>query len=87
MGTNNTNTQVCKLTLLYNIGEYSSTVDRGFKPRWGQTTDYNIGICFISAKHTALRRTRTYWSACNRDNVSRCGNMSIRGLLFSRLAL
>ena len=40
----------------------SSTVDRGFKPRWGQTKDYKIGICCFSAKHTALRRkTKTGW--------------------------
>jgi len=83
MGTNNTNTQVFKLTLWYHIGEYSSTVDLGFKPWSGQTTDYKIGICFFSAKHAALRRTRKYWLAWNRDNVSECGNMSIRGLLFS----
>ena len=34
----------------------SSVVDRGFEPRSGQTKDYKIGICCLSAKHTALRR-------------------------------
>jgi hypothetical protein len=34
----------------------SSAVDRGFEPRSGQTKDYNIGICCLSAKHAALRR-------------------------------
>ena len=29
----------------------SSVVDRGFKPRSGQTKDYEIGICCFSAKH------------------------------------
>ena len=30
----------------------SSAVDRGFKPRSGQTKDYKIGICCFSAKHS-----------------------------------
>jgi len=34
----------------------SSAVDRGFKPRLGQTKDYQIGICCFSAKHATLRR-------------------------------
>ena len=34
----------------------SSAVDRGFKPRSGQTKDYKIGICCFPAKHAALRR-------------------------------
>jgi hypothetical protein len=34
----------------------SSRVDRGFEPRLGQTTDYEIGICkFFSAMHATLR--------------------------------
>ena len=28
-----------------------SAVDRGFEPRSGQTSNYNIGICCFSAKH------------------------------------
>ena len=31
-------------------------VDHGFKPRLGQTKDYNIDICYFSAKYAALRR-------------------------------
>ena len=31
-------------------------LDRGFKPRSGQTKDYEIDICFFSAKYTALRK-------------------------------
>ena len=34
----------------------SSTVDRGFEPRSGQTKDYIIGICCFSAKHAVLKR-------------------------------
>ena len=30
----------------------SSAIDRGFKPRSGQTKDYKIGICCFSAKHS-----------------------------------
>ena len=33
-----------------------SVVDHGFEPRLGQTKDYYIGICYLSAKHAALRR-------------------------------
>ena len=36
----------------------SSTVDRGFEPRSGQTKDYNIGICCFSTKHA---REKTGW--------------------------
>jgi hypothetical protein len=32
-----------------------SAVDREFEPRSGQTKNYEIGICCISAKHAALR--------------------------------
>jgi hypothetical protein len=36
-----------------------SVVDHGFKPRWGNTKDYKIGICCcFSAKHAALRREK-----------------------------
>ena len=31
----------------------SSTVDRGFEPRPGQTKDYKLGMCCFSAKHTS----------------------------------
>ena len=48
----------------------SSVVDRGFKPRSGQTKDYKIVICCFSAKHAALRRESKDWLAQNHDNVS-----------------
>ena len=60
----------------------SSAVDRGFEPRSGQTKDYKIGICHLSAKHAALRRTRKDWLALNHYIVSEWGDMPIRGLLF-----
>ena len=60
----------------------SSEVDLGFEPRSGQTKDIEIGICFFSAKHTALRRKSKDWVARNQDNVSEWGDMSIWGLLF-----
>ena len=60
----------------------SSAVDRGFEPRSGQTKDYKIGICYLSAKHAALRRTRKDRLALNHDIVSEWGDMPIRGLLF-----
>ena len=64
---------VCVLT--------SSSVERGFKPRSGQTKNYKIGICCFSAKHAALRRKRKDWLAQNQD-MSEWGDMSIRRLLF-----
>ena len=60
----------------------SSVVDRGFEPWSGQIKDYKIGICCFSAKNAALRSKSKDWLARNKDNVSKWGNMSIRGLLF-----
>jgi hypothetical protein len=60
----------------------SSTVDRGFEPRSGQTKDYKIGIFCFSAKHTALRKKSKDWLARNQINVSEWSDMSNRGLLF-----
>ena len=59
----------------------SSAVDREFKPRSGETKDYEIGICCFSAKHAALRRKRKDWLVRNQDNVWECSGMSISGLL------
>jgi hypothetical protein len=47
-----------------------SAVDHAFKPRTGQTKDYEIGICCFSAKHAALRRKIKDWLARNQSNVS-----------------
>jgi hypothetical protein len=41
----------------------SSAIDRGFEPRSGQTKDYKIGICCLSAKHAALRKKSEDWLA------------------------
>jgi hypothetical protein len=60
----------------------SKTVDHGFELRSGQTKDYEIDMCCFSAKHAPLRRKSKYLLTRNQDNVSRCGDMSIRGLLF-----
>jgi hypothetical protein len=60
----------------------SSTVDRGFEPRSGQTKDYKIGICCFSAKHAALRSKNKDWLAQNQNNVFEWSDMSICGLLF-----
>ena len=54
----------------------SSAVDRGFKPRSGQTKGYKIGICCFSAKHAAFRSKSKDWLARNQDNVSEWTNMS-----------
>jgi len=60
----------------------SSAVDDGFELRSGQTKDYKIGFCSLSARYAALRRKSKDWLARNQDNVSGWGDMSIRGLLF-----
>jgi hypothetical protein len=60
----------------------SSSVDRGFEPRSGQTKDYKIGICCFSAKHAALRRKSKDWLVQNQNNVSEWSDMSTIGQLF-----
>ena len=39
----------------------------------GQTKEYNIGICFFSAKHVAFIRKSKEWLARNQDNASEWG--------------
>jgi hypothetical protein len=59
----------------------STTVDRGFEPRSGQTKDYKIGICCFSAKYAALgerAKTGLLWIRI----MCEWGDMSIHGLLF-----
>ena len=60
----------------------SSAVDRGFEPRSGQTKDYEIGICCVSAKHASLRSKNKDCLARNENNVSEWSCMSTRPLLF-----
>ena len=36
-------------------GVMVSVLDYGFKPRTGQTNDYEIGICCFSAKHNSIK--------------------------------
>ena len=55
----------------------SSAVDREFGSNQNE-----IGICCLSAKHAALRRRNKDWLDRNQSNVSECGDISIRGLLF-----
>ena len=52
----------------------SSVVDRGFKPRSGQTKDYKISICCFTAKQAVLRSKSKDWLA--RNNVSEWSDMS-----------
>jgi hypothetical protein len=54
----------------------SSAVDCWFEPRSGKTKDYKIGICYISAKHAALRRKSKDWLTWNQENVSDWSDMS-----------
>jgi hypothetical protein len=60
----------------------SSMIDRGFESRSGQTKDYAIGICVLSAKHATLRRKSKDWLPQNQDNMSKWSGMSTRRLLF-----
>ena len=52
------------------MGLASSSVERRFESRLGQTKDYTIGICYFSAKHVALRSNNKDWLAQNHNNVS-----------------
>ena len=65
----------------------SSSTDRGFEHRSGQTKNNAIGICCFSAKHAALRRKSKDWLARNQDNVSEWSDMSNHGLLFQWLGI
>ena len=56
----------------------SSVVDREFEPRFGQTKDYEIGICCFSAKHRALRRKSKDWLDRNKNYVSKWSDISTR---------
>ena len=56
----------------------SSAVGRGFEPRSGQIKNYEIGICYYSAKHAALMRKSKDWLARNQNNVSEWSDMSTR---------
>jgi hypothetical protein len=60
----------------------SSEVDRGFEPRSVQTKDYEIGICYFSAKHASSRRKSKDGLARYQNNVSEWNDMSTCGLLF-----
>jgi hypothetical protein len=53
-----------------------NVVDCGFETQLGQTKDYKIGICWFSAKHTALRTKSKDCLAQNQDNVSKWDDMS-----------
>ena len=59
-----------------------SAVDQEFEPGLDQTKDYEIDICCISAKHTALRSMNKDWLVRNQNNLSQWSNMSTHGLLF-----
>ena len=59
----------------------SNAVDRGFEPGSGERKDNNIGICWLSTKRESLTRKKKDWLAWIHNNVSKWGEISIRGLL------
>jgi len=61
----------------------SSAIDREFELRSGQTKDYKIGMCCLSAKHASLMRKSKDWLVRNQDNVSECGDISIKRAVVS----
>ena len=63
-------------------GLVSNVVDRGFDPRSSQTKDYNICTWCSPVNHVPLRSKCQYILFRIQDNVSDCGNMYTRGLLF-----
>jgi hypothetical protein len=48
----------------------SSMVDREFESLSDQSNDYKIGICWLSAKHVALRKKSKDWLARKQEHVS-----------------
>ena len=60
----------------------SSAVHSGFERRSGQTKNYKIGMCCISANPASLRRKKKDWLARIQNNVSEWSDMSTRELLF-----
>ena len=54
----------------------SKVVDRRFELQSDQIKDYKIGICCISAKHTALKRITKDWLAQNENIVFKWSDMS-----------
>jgi len=50
----------------------------GFEHWLGQTKDYEIGICCLSANHEALRSKSKDWLARNQDNVAEWSRQSFR---------
>ena len=71
------------LYLLYNVRKHVwdtkgvivsvlelSATDRGFESRSSQTKDYKIGICCLSANHTAVRKKSKDWFARNPNKMS-----------------
>ena len=58
----------------------SSVVDLGFERRKGNSKDYNICICFFSAKHATLRSKNKNRLAQNQDHLSEWRHMSTCGL-------
>ena len=53
----------------------SSAVDRWFQSRSGQTKDYEIGICYFSAKQADQSSKSKDWLVLNQDNVSEWGDI------------
>jgi hypothetical protein len=61
----------------------SGAVDRRFELRSGQTEDYEISICCLSAKHAVLRKKSKDWLSRNQYKVvSEWSDKSTLGLLF-----
>lgn len=56
------------------------SVDCGFKPRSGQTKDYNIGIRCFSDKHTVVRSENKVCLVRDPNNVSKWSDTSNRDM-------
>jgi hypothetical protein len=57
-------------TLGFICNSSSSAVDRDFESYSRRAIDYEKGICWLSAKHTALRSKNKDWFVQNEDTVS-----------------
>ena len=65
----------------------SCAVDLEFEPRSAQIKDYDIGICYLSAKNTSLRGQNKDCLAKNDTNVSECRIYLPADCCFTALAL
>jgi hypothetical protein len=71
------------LTQMWTIIQLYRDKNKLYSSEWllYNANSFKIGICYISAKHAALRRKSKDWLARNQNDVSEWSDMSHHGLL------